>query len=249
MNANALQQAKELGIVDLTFNDYPSAVRWADIILLTVPVSANKELLPITLKLMGSRQTVIDFGSTKASICLVANTCSNRSQFIAAHPIAGTEDSGPFAASKNLFKNQNLVLCDTENSDPLLLSDFESLARDAGFYLTKMAAQEHDKHLAYISHLSHVSSYVLSNTVLKKEKDGEVILDLAGSGFESTVRLAKSSPEMWSSIFLENKKMILSGISAYKEELTRLEDLIKSGQTDQIAQYLEEGRRIRKILK
>ena len=191
----------------------------------------------------------MDFGSTKASICEVVDKHPNRSQFIAAHPIAGTEHSGPAAAFSTLFHNQNLILCDTDRNEQSIVQWFEGLAKEAGFYITKMNAKEHDRHRAYISHLSHISSYVLSNTVLKKEKDGEVILDLAGSGFESTVRLAKSSPAMWSSIFLENKEMILKGILAYKEELTHLENLINEDKASLISEYLEEGRRIRKILK
>ena len=112
-----------------------------------------------------------------------------------------------------------------------------------------MNSKDHDRHLAYISHLSHITSYVLSNTVLQKERDGEVILDLAGSGFESTVRLAKSSPEMWSSIFMENKEMVLKGIEAYKQQLEKLQELIQADKEAEISNYLEEGRVIRKILK
>jgi len=248
-NKDNLAEAENLGIIDLSFQEYQAAIDWADLILLTVPVNVIKEILPKTLSLLREEQTVVDFGSTKASICTVADAHIKRSQFIAAHPIAGTEHSGPTAAFSSLFSNQNLILCDTEKSDPSKLMAFETFAQEAGFYLTKMDAKAHDRHLAYISHLSHISSYVLSNTVLKKEEDGEVILDLAGSGFESTVRLAKSSPEMWSSIFLENKEMILNGIAAYKEELSRLEKFIKEEQADLISEYLEEGRRIRKILR
>lgn len=249
LNQDHLTEAMELGIIEERFHNYKEAIQWADLILLTVPVNAIKQLLPETLEMIGEGQIVVDFGSTKSSICAVADLHAKRSQFIAAHPIAGTENSGPAAAFDSLFKNQNLILCDTEKSDTELLAAFEEIAETAGFYITKMEAKEHDRHLAYISHLSHISSYVLSNTVLKKEEDGEVILDLAGSGFESTVRLAKSSPAMWSSIFLENKEMILNGIAAYKEELVRLEALIKADELEQISGYLEEGRKIRKILK
>ena len=249
LDRNNLEEAKRLGLIQETFASYHMAVKWADLVLLTIPVQAIKAILPETLDLLEAHQVLVDFGSTKSSICSVADSHPKRKQFIAGHPIAGTEHSGPAAAFDTLFKDQNLILCDTEKTDRDLLMQFEQLATAAGFYLTKMDAEEHDRHLAYISHLSHVSSYVLSNTVLKKEEDGEVILDLAGSGFESTVRLAKSSPEMWSSIFLENKAMILNGIAAYKEELSRLEDLIRQDQAAGISAYLQEGRRIRKILK
>lgn len=248
-DALRMKEALQLGIVDGAFEDYDEAIKWADIIVLAVPVNAIKERILPTLDRLKEGQMVVDFGSTKGSLCMLADSHPKRSQYLAAHPIAGTEHSGPSAAFGTLFKDKNLILCDTEKTDPNLLTSFESLARSAGFYLTKMDSDAHDRHLAYISHLSHVSSYVLSNTVLKKEQDGEVILDLAGSGFESTVRLAKSSPAMWGAIFLENKEMILKGIAAYKEELNTLEQLISNNEASEIADYLEEGRKIRKILK
>ncbi len=247
-NKENLALAEKKNIISTPFEDFGQAVRWADLILLTVPVNIIREMLPEALDMMQSHQTIVDFGSTKLSICESVDGHPRRDQFIAAHPIAGTEYSGPSSAFDSLFQEQNLVLCDIDQTNKIKLSEFEKLATSAGFYITKMGAKEHDLHLAYISHLSHISSYVLSHTVLQKEKDGEVILDLAGSGFESTVRLAKSSPAMWSSIFLENKKMILKGISAYKEELSRLELLIKEDRLGEISDYLKEGRRIRKIL-
>ena len=246
---NALDEAIKLGIISKSFATIEEGIQWADVIILSVPVNVIKALLPKVFASISSEQLIVDFGSTKATICEVADKHANRSQFIAAHPIAGTEHSGPSAAFESLFKGQNLILCDTEKTNPVMLKLFESLAESAGFYITKMNAEEHDRHLAYISHLSHITSYALSNAVLKKEKDGEVILDLAGSGFESTVRLAKSSPEMWSSIFLENREMVLKGIEAYKAELESLETYIRQGDQEAIHHYLEEGRGIRKILR
>jgi len=249
LDPNALQRAEDLDIVSKGFENLEEAIQWADYIILSIPVVGIKRMLPQVLDLFAPHQVVIDFGSTKSSICDGVASHSKRSQFIAAHPIAGTEYSGPEAAFAELYSNKNLILCDTEKSAPNALEVFEQLAKDAGFYITKMDSKEHDRHLAYISHLSHITSYALSNAVLKKEKDGEVILDLAGSGFESTVRLAKSSPSMWSSIFLENREMVLKGIAAYKHELERLEQYIKQEDSEAISQCLEEGREIRKILK
>lgn len=248
-DSNVLDVAVERSIISKRFPDVKSGMKWADIVLLTVPVNVLKELLPTLLDDVADHQTIVDFGSTKSAICKSVNGHPNRHRFIAAHPIAGTEHSGPGAAFAELYDQKNLIVCDSEYTDADAMSEFEQLALDAGFYLTKMPSEEHDKHLAYISHLSHVSSYVLSNTVLEKEKDGEIILDLAGSGFASTVRLAKSSPEMWSAIFLENKEMVLESISAYQEELDRLKQLIEHEKHDDIGQYLQEGRKIRKILK
>ncbi|MEM9896677.1 MAG: prephenate dehydrogenase [Bacteroidota bacterium] len=246
-NQANLEKARELGIISTQFS-LESGLAWADLIIISIPVESIKKLLPEILDRIDARQSVIDFGSTKQSICQVAASHPRRKNFIAAHPIAGTENSGPSAALDNLYRGKNLIICNSEESDAEKLQFFEQLAIDAGFYITKMPADEHDRHLAYISHLSHITSYVLSNAVLKKEQDGEVILDLAGSGFESTVRLAKSSPAMWSSIFIENKVQVLNGIAAYQEELSKLRLLIENQDKDGIYNYLEEGRVIRKIL-
>ncbi|MEO1254064.1 MAG: prephenate dehydrogenase [Bacteroidota bacterium] len=249
LDSDSLKDAKKLGIIDEHYDSLERGIKWADLIVLAIPVKGIKELLPRILDQVNDKQVVVDFGSTKTSICKVADNHWRRRSFIAAHPIAGTEHSGPSAAFEQLYQGKNLILCDTEKSDSQKLLAFESLAEAAGFYITKMNSKEHDRHLAYISHLSHVSSYALSNAVLKKEKDGEVILDLAGSGFESTVRLAKSSPTMWSSIFMENREMVLQGIKAYRDELDRLEKLIATEDEGAVNAYLEEGRAIRKILK
>ena len=243
-----LQRAKERGIITHSMS-LEEGIQWADFILLGTPVDTIKQLLLGLLDTVRDDQLVVDFGSTKETICEVVDGHAKRKNFLASHPIAGTEHSGPDAAFPELFKNQNLIICEREQTNELLLQDFIRLAKRVGFYFTFMSAAEHDRHLAYISHLSHISSYVLSNTVLQKEKDGEVILDLAGSGFESTVRLAKSSPAMWSSIFHENKQMVLDSIRAYQAELEVLRTLIEKEETGKVSDYLEEGRKIRKILK
>ncbi len=243
-----LEKAKERGVISHAFS-LEEGIKWADCILIGTPVDSIKELLPTILDRITKKQFVVDFGSTKASICETVKDHPNRAHFLATHPIAGTEHSGPEAAFPELFREQNLIICEREKADPVLTKYFLTIAEEAGFYFTFMSAQEHDRHLAYISHLSHISSYVLSNTVLQKEKDGEVILDLAGSGFESTVRLAKSSPAMWSSIFHENKQMVLDSISAYQQELENLRNAIENDDVSGVSTYLEEGRKIRKILK
>lgn len=243
-----LRTAEQLEIISGSY-DLKQGLDWADFILLGTPVDTIKQILPEILDQVREDQLVVDFGSTKVTICNGVKNHPNRNQFLAAHPIAGTEHSGPAAAFPELFKDQNLIICEQEESDEVLTQNFLNLARNAGFYFTFMSAREHDRHLAYISHLSHISSFVLSNTVLQKEKDGEVILDLAGSGFESTVRLAKSSPAMWSSIFHENKQMVLDSINAYQIQLEELRQSIEKDDIQRISNYLEEGRKIRKILK
>ncbi|WP_425392082.1 prephenate dehydrogenase [Ekhidna sp.] len=244
----AQNEAFDLGIISQRFNLLSEGIKWADLIVVSVPVKAIRGILPEILDQIEPNQTIVDFGSTKAAICASVADHENRKQFIAGHPIAGTEHSGPSAAFEGLFRDKNLILCDTRLTEPGKLKDFEALATDAGFNIIHMDSKEHDRHLAYISHLSHITSFALSSAVLQKEKDGEVILDLAGSGFASTVRLAKSSPGMWSSIFMENKEMVLRSIEAYKKELEKLEALIIENQDEALEKYLEDGRKIRRIL-
>ncbi|MEM0940996.1 MAG: prephenate dehydrogenase [Bacteroidota bacterium] len=248
LSGEHLDKAKELGIISQEF-ELRQGVRWADFILLGTPVDVIKQILPEILDTVNADQLVVDFGSTKGTICKTVQSHQNRSNFLATHPIAGTEHSGPESACEELFVGQNLIICERDRTNESLTEDFLNLAKVAGFYFTFMSAEEHDRHLAYISHLSHISSYVLSNTVLQKEKNGEVILDLAGSGFESTVRLAKSSSVMWSSIFRENKQMVLDSIAAYQAELEELKKFIETSDSNKLITYLEEGRKIRKILK
>ncbi|MEQ8240252.1 MAG: prephenate dehydrogenase [Cyclobacteriaceae bacterium] len=244
-----LDTAKELGIISKKFYDLKAATAWADWIILSIPVDAIKKMLPNILDQIADKQVVIDFGSTKAAICKAVKNHPKRNQFIAAHPIAGTEYSGPTAAFPDLYKGKRLIICEDQLSKPDELERFVSLATEIGFEITKMGAEEHDRHLAYISHLSHVTSYALSSTVLEKERNGEVILELSGSGFASTVRLAKSSPEMWSPIFIENKEMILEGIDNYMEHMRRLKELIEEENETGLKTFLTEAREIRKILK
>lgn len=249
LNEENLDKALELGIIEEKFLDLGSSIEWADWIVLAIPVDGIKGLLPKVMDQIDHTKAVIDFGSTKGTICEMVAQHPKRSRFIAAHPIAGTEHSGPEAAFDSLYDNMNLIICEGELVDVQLLKEFEEVAQMSGFKIIKMPADEHDRHLAYISHLSHITSYALSNTVLKKEKDGEVILELAGSGFASTVRLAKSSPDMWTSIFLENKQMVLEGIENYLQDLKDLKSYIEKSSEEEIKAYLTEGRVIRKILK
>lgn len=248
LNEEALQTAFRLRIIDQIF-DLEKGVAWADMIVLSIPVKAIKSLSLKVLDLIKDHQLVVDFGSTKGSICELIKDHPKRSNFIAAHPIAGTEYSGPEAAFAGLFDGANLILCDAELTSPDKMELFSKMAGEVGFNLIRMAPREHDRHLAYISHLSHVTSFALSNTVLKREHNGEVILELAGSGFASTVRLAKSSPEMWTSIFMENKELLQESLDYYIQDLIELKSFLEKNDEAAIGNYLEEGRKIRKILK
>jgi prephenate dehydrogenase len=196
--ANGLK-AVELGLVDNILPE-DKALSSADLIVLSIPVNALNAFLPIVLDLIKKDAVVIDAGSTKTSICKSVANHPKRNQFVAAHPIAGTENSGPTAAFDGLFKGKTNIICEAGKSSvealKIAMKVFDALELNTIF----MEADEHDKHVAYVSHLSHVSSFLLGQTVLDIEKDEKNIFDLAGSGFASTVRLAKSSPDMWAPI-------------------------------------------------
>ena len=247
--STTLDSAQDLGIIEKKFSDLAAGIAWADWIVLSIPVDVIKQLLPSILDQLRDDQLVVDFGSTKGAICAVVQDHPKRKNFLAAHPIAGTEYSGPEAAFAGLFQDKLLIVCEENLTAQALAASFEQVALMIGFKIEKMSAEAHDRHLAYISHLSHVTSFALSNTVLEKEKDGQVILELAGSGFESTVRLAKSSPEMWTPIFLENKKMLLEGIDNYLKQLQVLRSQLENNDAEGIQRFLEKGRAIRKIIK
>ena len=165
--------------------------------VLATPVNTILTLLPAVLDQLPAEATVLDLGSTKETICALADQHPKRGQFVAAHPMAGTENSGPGAAFRELLPGKNLIICDREKSQPDSLSLVEAVFSDIGMKLFYMTPQEHDLHLAYVSHLSHISAFALGLTVLEKEKDEQAIFDMASTGFSSTVRLAKSSPQMW----------------------------------------------------
>ena len=206
-NSRHLKEALEHGVIhrEATINDLPLA----DIVFLTIPVDIALAVLPKVLDLISDDALVIDVGSTKQRICRTVSSHPKRSQFLATHPIAGTEFSGPTAASESLFKGKVQIICESGKTESNLLKWALDWFKSIGMILKEMNPEEHDKHIAYVSHLSHISSFILGQTVLEKEKDESAIFAMAGSGFASTVRLAKSSPETWSSIFEENKDNIL----------------------------------------
>lgn len=244
-----LDRSVELGLIQQKFTDLMEGVRWADWIILSIPVDAINDMLPKILDEVREEQLVVDFGSTKGKICDTVRNHFGRTRFIAAHPIAGTEYSGPDAAFADLFIDKLMVICEDGKSNLGALNDFEKVCRTIGMNLEYMESEAHDRHLAYISHLSHITSFALSNAVLEKERDGDVILELAGSGFESTVRLAKSSPEMWVPIFLENKKMVLEALSNFQDQTERFKELLIKDDFEGLTSFLEKGREIKRVIK
>ena len=243
-----LVEAQQLGLIERAFSDLYEALQWADGVILSIPVGAIKESLPKVLDIIQQYQFVIDFGSTKSTICESVAYHENRSRFLAAHPIAGTEYSGPSAAFPGLYEGKTMIMCETEKTDSDVVEIFRGWCALGNMSLVDMTPQNHDKHLAYISHLSHVIAFSLSNAVLEKERDDNLILELAGSGFASTVRLAKSSPEMWTSIFLENQAPLLDAIDNLLSKIETMKDSLSNGDQEKLNQFLEEGREIRKIL-
>ena len=206
-NSRHLKEALEHGVIhkEATMNDLPLA----DIVFLTIPVDIALAVLPKVLDLISDDALVIDVGSTKQRICDVVKKHPKRRNFLAAHPIAGTEFSGPKAALQGLYKDKTNIICEVEKTAFKLQEKALEIFSKIGMRIRYMDAVSHDKHIAYVSHLSHISSFMLGKTVIDKEKNERDIFDMAGSGFESTVRLAKSSPAMWTPIFEQNKDNII----------------------------------------
>ena len=220
-----------------------------DYLFLAIPVESIKSQLASILDKISEKTLVIDFGSTKYQICNSVSNHKKRGNFLAAHPIAGTEFSGPAAAKKDLFENKVMILCETEKTNSTLLSVAIEMFKSLGMSIKTMDAIEHDKHIAYVSHLSHISSFMLGKTVMDKEDDDQTIYDMAGSGFESTVRLAKSSPEMWSSIFIENKKNIIESLDEYMLNINNFKKLIESSDQENLNTEMKKINGIKEILK
>ena len=220
-----------------------------DILFLAIPVDQVLKVLSPILDKVGENTLVIDLGSTKKPICDLVNSNQNRRKFLAAHPIAGTEFSGPMSADSSLFDNKTIILCETEKTENRLLNIAKDLFLSIGMSIKEMTADEHDKHIAYVSHLSHITSFMLGKTVMDKEKDEETIYDMAGSGFESTVRLGKSSPSMWTPIFNQNKKNIIDALDEYLKNIKNFKHLIETDNLSEMFNEMEQINGIKNILK
>ena len=242
-----LDQAINLGIIDSigSTDDITNPF----MILLAIPVKSIINMLPNVLDKSTQNTIVIDFGSTKNSICKSVMSHKNRSNFVAAHPIAGTEFSGPNAAHYRLFNNKNIIICEHEKSNDIIINTALEIFSKMKMVVSYMDPVSHDKHIAYVSHLSHLSSFMLGKTVMDEEESEKNIFDMAGSGFESTVRLAKSSPKMWTDIFDDNKANVLKSLSDYINNLGLIKDLIESNKFEELESQLKKTNYIKKILK
>jgi prephenate dehydrogenase len=220
-----------------------------DFVILAVPVDVALVLLPKILDNISDNTLVIDVGSTKKPICEMVENHPKRSNFLATHPIAGTEFSGPKAAIENLFEDKVNILCEIEKTSYKKQEKALELFRNLKMRIRYMEPKSHDKHIAYVSHLSHISSFMLGKTVIEKEKDEKDIFDMAGSGFESTVRLAKSSPSMWTPIFKQNKKQIIKSLEEYIANLSSFKSFLELDDYEAIFNEMKSTNRIKEILK
>ncbi|AWM34235.1 prephenate dehydrogenase [Hymenobacter nivis] len=247
-SAEHARRALELGLVDEVEADLPAAVRRADLVVVAVPMDAMLTVLPQVLDATGPRQTVIDVGSTKVTLLAAVAGHPRRGRFVATHPMAGTEYSGPEAAVLGLYEGKTVVLCDTAHSDADALQLVEKLFRALPMRLLYLDAQAHDLHTAYISHISHITSFALALTVLEKEKEEQRIFDLAGGGFASTVRLAKSSAAMWVPIFRQNRPNVLDVLDEHLHQLQHLRDLLAQEDYAGLTTQINQANHIRKTI-
>lgn len=241
-----LEEALSLGIIDEKGS--LDTIAEADRVILSIPVKECLRLLPSLLDQLNDDALLFDVGSTKEQLCKVIENHPKRDQYLAAHPIAGTEFSGPKAAHLGLFKGKPQILCEAKKTRADLLTWSKTTFRQMGMYLRFMEPQEHDRHMACVSHLSHVSSFMLGKTVLEQEANEQNIFDLAGSGFESTVRLAKSSPDMWAPIFEQNKENVLEILSAYIKNLEDFKSKLAADAIDDLHQQMKHTNQLTTIL-
>ncbi len=224
------------------------AVKNSDVILLAVPVKAIRSLLPGILDSVTDDQVVIDFGSTKHGICEQVKDHPRRNQFVAAHPIAGTENTGPSAAFSGLYKDKVNIICDRRDTGLHAIDIAASLFRALEMKTIFMESQAHDRHIAYVSHLSHISSFMLGQTVLDIEQDERNIFNMAGSGFQSTVRLAMSSPDMWTPIFEANQPHVSQALGEYIAHLQEFKEKLDAGDEEGMREMMTKANEIRRVL-
>jgi prephenate dehydrogenase len=239
--------AIKLGLVD-TIEELDEAISKSGLIILAVPVNTAEKMIVSILDKV-DQQIVMDLGSTKNAICEAAEKSKNRSRFVATHPMWGTEFSGPQAAVAGAFKGNAVVICNKENSDLDALEFAENLYRSLGMNLLYMNAAAHDVHAAYVSHISHITSFALANTVLEKEKEEEAIFGMASGGFESTVRLAKSNSEMWVPIFQQNRENVLDVLNEHISQLRKFKSCLEKENYKYLTELIQNSNKIKRILK
>ncbi len=250
VNAEA---AIKIGLAD-RLASLEEAAAECDILILAVPVGAAVKMLPQVLDIYAKegkdcRKIVIDVCSVKEQMVRIVHYHPMRSHYVSTHPMAGTEYSGPWAAMPGLFDGRACILCNSEDSDSRAVGLVEKLYDTLNMRIIHMNASNHDVHTAYVSHISHVTSFALALTVLDKEKDERHIFDLASGGFSSTVRLAKSNSDMWVPILSQNRNNILQVIDTYIEKMKAFRDAIDAYDEDAIRQLIQDANRIKRIIR
>lgn len=246
-NAENAKMAIELELVDEIL-PLEKAIEVSDVLILAIPVDAAVRLLPDILNKI-DQQIVIDLGSTKLQLIEAVKDHPNRKRFVASHPMWGTEYSGPSAAVVGAFQDKATIICNADECDIDALAWVQEMYRKIGMRIIEMDAQAHDLHAAYISHISHITSFALANTVLEKEKEEEAIFELASAGFESTVRLAKSNPAMWVPILLQNRENVLDVLTEHIEQLIKFRNVISENNMEQLTRLINDANKIKRILK
>lgn len=247
-NTQHISDALEIKIIDAGV-DLEHGIKNSDLIILAIPVDAARKLLPSVLDLVSDQQTVMDAGSTKAGIVHAVKNHPKRSRFVAFHPMWGTENNGPKSAIAESFSGKAGVICNKEESADDALATVEKVVHALDMHMIYMNAEDHDVHTAYISHISHITSYALANTVLEKEREEETIFQLASSGFSSTVRLAKSHPEMWVPIFKQNKENVLDVLNEHITQLRKFKSALEKENYEYLEELISNANRIRGILR
>jgi len=242
------KKALELGLIDEAL-PLEEAVKQADLIYVAIPVDATLPVTKTIMDLITDKQIVVDAGSTKHALCLLLADHPLRRRFVASHPMWGTEYSGPEAAVHNAFAGRACVICDKEKSDKDAVETMEEMYRTLGMHLVYMESAAHDMHAAYVSHIAHITSFALANTVLEKEREDDAIFELAGGGFESTVRLAKSSPAMWVPVFMQNRENVLDVLNEHISQLRKFKACLEKENYEYLQELIENANKIKRIIK
>jgi prephenate dehydrogenase len=244
----SLKKALQLGLIDEAL-PLEEAIRKSDLIYVAIPVDVTVGMVKDIMDLITSKQIVADAGSTKFVLCKALADHPMRSRFVATHPMWGTEYSGPEAAVRDAFVGRTCVICEKDRSAADALEVMERIYKQLGMHIIYMDADSHDMHAAYVSHISHITSFALANTVLEKEKEEDAIFELAGGGFESTVRLAKSSPAMWAPIFMQNREHVLDVLNEHISQLRKFKSCLEKENYPYLQELMQNANKISRILK
>ena len=243
-----IEKALALGLIDeaLSLED---AVKKSSLIFLAIPVDATVTVVKKLMEFVTAKHVIADAGSTKLALCDLLKDHPLRDRFVATHPMWGTEHSGPEAAVSGAFTGKACVICDKENSAADAVETMEFIYKKIGMHLVYMDAKAHDLHAAYVSHISHITSFALANTVLEKEREDDAIFELASGGFESTVRLAKSNAAMWVPIFKQNKENVLDVLNEHIMQLKKFKSCLEKDNYDYLQELIEDANKISRIIK